>query len=77
MDSTTKALIETIGDAGYHVLIGAAEGSPVVEAVCQRAGEPRLNCVVRGLTRCWTRSVGETLVKLSPENHRSASVMPP
>ncbi len=23
MDTTTKALIETIGDAGYNVLIGA------------------------------------------------------
>ena len=39
MDTTNKALIETIGAAGYHVLIGAAHGSPVVEAVWERTAE--------------------------------------
>ncbi len=31
--------METIGDAGYNVLIGAAGGCPVVEAMSQETGE--------------------------------------
>ena len=40
VDAVTKALIETIGDAGYHVLSGAdSDGNSVVEATDEKTGE--------------------------------------
>ena len=45
MDAPTKALIETIGDSGFTVQLGASMGQHVIEAVNQRTGEA---FVVRG-----------------------------
>ncbi len=45
MDATIKALIETIGDAGFNVQLDAEEGSHVVEAIVREAGEA---FIVRG-----------------------------
>ena len=40
MDTTTKALIETIGDAGYSVMTGAdSSGNSVAEATDKTTGE--------------------------------------
>ena len=40
MDATTKAVIETVGDAGYRVDIAVGGGGRcVVEAVCLADGE--------------------------------------
>ena len=40
MDPTTKALIETIGDAGYSVMTGTdSKGNTVVQATDQTTGE--------------------------------------
>ncbi len=40
MDATTKALIKTVGDAGYSVVTGAdSHGNSVVEATEERTGE--------------------------------------
>ena len=45
MDTLTKAILETIGVAGYAVSIGADNGLPVVEAIDNKTGE---RFVVRG-----------------------------
>lgn len=45
MDPVTKALIETIGDAGYVVQVGASDGQHVIEAIREGTGE---RFVVRG-----------------------------
>lgn len=45
MDTVTKALIETIGDAGFTVQVGASEGQHVIEAIRETSGE---RFVVRG-----------------------------
>ena len=46
MDSTTKATIETIGNAGYSVMTGAdSDGNSVVEATNNTTGE---RFIVRG-----------------------------
>ena len=45
MDAMTKALIETIGAAGFAVQLSASEGHHVVEAVNKETGE---QFVVRG-----------------------------
>lgn len=45
MDAVTKALIETIGGAGYAVVVGGANWYPCVEAIDGRTGE---RFIVRG-----------------------------
>ena len=45
MDSVTKAILETIGGAGFTVSLGAADGLSVVEAIDSETGE---RFVVRG-----------------------------
>ena len=45
MDSVSKAVLETIGDAGFLVTVGASERLPVVTAVNTNTGE---RFVVRG-----------------------------
>lgn len=45
MDAVTKALIETIGDAGFAVQVCASEGQHVIEAVREETGE---RFVIRG-----------------------------
>ncbi len=45
IDATTKALIETIGAAGFDVESGTTDGLHVVKAVDRRTGE---RFVVRG-----------------------------
>ena len=39
MDTVTKSVIETIGDAGYAVIVNAADGHPVVTAIDEKTGE--------------------------------------
>jgi len=40
MDATTKAIIETITDAGYSVMTGAdSDGNSVAEATSEQTGE--------------------------------------
>ena len=45
MDTTTKILIETVGNNGYCIEIGYVDAMPVVVAVDLRTGE---RSVVRG-----------------------------
>ena len=45
MDSTTKAIIETIGAAGFSVELGVEGGREVAKAVSEETGE---RFVVRG-----------------------------
>ena len=39
MDTVTKSLIETIGNVGYDIQIGAEKGCHIIEAVEQETGE--------------------------------------
>ena len=45
MDTPTKALIETIGNAGFAVQVGGSDGRHVIEAIREMTGE---RFVVRG-----------------------------
>ena len=39
MDRVSKAILETVGGAGFVVSIGWSEGKPVVEAIREGTGE--------------------------------------
>ena len=39
MDAVAKAILETVGAAGYVVSVSTAEGLPAVEAVSEGTGE--------------------------------------
>lgn len=48
MDAPTKAIVETVGNAGYGVMVGAtSDGNSVIEATDEKSGE---HFVVRAAT---------------------------